>query len=321
MQGNFDVNMSIDSIEKQREFEQKNNHKDFKKKVEFNEKNYLNLKLANGQTKKTVRIRILNITPTSSTPFLVLKTHSLKVDRKISESGFKSFVCLKNHNENEVGECPLCKKSKELFELANRTSNEQEKKSLLKSAFSYQPKTTYILRVIDRDHEDEGVKFWRFNAHSDGSGCYDYLMQIYDERMKEHVEAGLGEYNVFDFNNGKDFVITVTKIPNTNKTSIQIVDAGLETPLSRDVEKAMGWINDTKVWSDMYSTKSADYLSVIADGKIPVRDKTTGKYIADEENKKNEAEIQNTAEKILEDFPSIGNNVKPQQFNDDNLPF
>jgi hypothetical protein len=54
-----------------------------------------------------------------------------------------------------------------------------EWKTLWKQAFKFQPKTAHIIRVIDRDHEDEGVKFWRFNEWDNGKGSYDELKRIY----------------------------------------------------------------------------------------------------------------------------------------------
>lgn len=270
----LNVKMSSNDIEAQRSELIKKAEKNVNK-VEFDAKNYLNLELKPGEKTKKIRVRILNITPQATTPFLVLKTHSLKVDKQISKSGFKSFICLEDKHLTKHDErgCPLCQETKKYFDKSNKCNNEAERKSLFKLGCQYQSKDTFIVRVIDREHEDEGVKFWRFNAHSDGSGCYDKLMAIYDERMKESIEQGQEPFNVFDLNNGKDFTITISATENSNKVTYDIIDAGFPSPLSKDVNKALEWINDTKTWGDIYSVKPYEYLNVIVNNGIPVYDK------------------------------------------------
>ena len=58
-----------------------------------------------------------------------------------------------------------------------------------------------------------------------------------------------------------------------------ITDSGNRKPLSKDIGKANEWLNDEKTWKDVYSLKSADYLALVADGKIPVYDKDLHKYV------------------------------------------
>lgn len=315
------TNVSIDAIEKQKKELLEKEKTQPIRKVEFNEKNYLNVRLKPGESVRKIKVRILPITPTASTPFLVLKTHSLKVDSAISKSGYKSFICLDDpHLEQDSlkPKCPLCAKADELFAESKKETNEVVRKTLFKSACSYKTKETFVVRVIDRDHEDEGVKFWRFNAHSDGTGCYDKLMDIYENRKQESIEAGDSEpYNVFDLNNGKDFIITLKLNPSTNKTSIEIGDAGRGTPLSDDYEKAMSWINDEKTWNDIYAAKSHEYIQIVANGEIPVYSKEEQKWIArPKDNKEDEENIQ-IATSVLNEKPQVVN----KEEEDDDLPF
>ena len=315
------TNVSIDAIEKQKKELLEKEKTQPIRKVEFNEKNYLNVRLKPGKSVRKIKVRILPITPTASTPFLVLKTHSLKVDSAISKSGYKSFICLDDpHLEQDSlkPKCPLCAKADELFAESKKETNEVVRKTLFKSACSYKTKETFVVRVIDRDHEDEGVKFWRFNAHSDGTGCYDKLMDIYENRKQESIEAGDSEpYNVFDLNNGKDFIITLKLNPSTNKTSIEIGDAGRGTPLSDDYEKAMSWINDEKTWNDIYAAKSHEYIQIVANGEIPVYSKEEQKWIArPKDNKEDEENIQ-IATSVLNEKPQVVN----KEEEDDDLPF
>ena len=332
----LNVNMSSNDIEAQRS-ELTRKVEKVVNKVEFDVKNYLNLELKSGETTKKVRIRILNITPTATTPFLVLKTHSLKVDKQISKSGFKSFICLedKHLSKHDDRGCPLCQEAKKYFEKSNNCNNEAERKSLFKLGCQYQSKDTFIVRVIDRDHEDEGVKFWRFNAHSDGSGCYDKLMAIYDERMKESIDAGQGPYNVFDLNKGKDFTITISSTEKSNKVTYDIIDAGFPSPLSKDVNKALEWINDTKTWGDIYSVKPYEYLNIIINNGIPVFDKEkkcfVNKYDSEIEfkNKVNEGKsAEEEALKVLNDSVTENkeekndiSNLLTEDSPSDDLPF
>ena len=313
------TNVSIDAIEKQKKEILEKEKKQSQQKVEFNEKNYLNVRLKPGETVKKIKIRILPITPTDSTPFLVLKTHSLKVDTAISKSGYKSFICLDDsHLKHEEGDhkCPLCAKAEELFASSKNETNEVIRKSIYKNACSYKTKETFVVRVIDRDHEDEGVKFWRFNAHKDGTGCYDKLMDIYENRKQEAIDNGEQPYNVFDLNNGKDFIITLKYNKQNNKTSIEIGDSGKETPLSTDYEKAMSWINDEKTWKDIYASKSYEYLQIVADGNIPVfnKEKQHWEYKKVEENNSKSDDV-NVAEVLNYEQPTT------TEDEDDDLPF
>lgn len=248
---------------------------------------YLNTKLDDGVNEKIVRIRILPVSSTDSNIFLRLKTHSLKVDHEIAKNGFKSFICL---NDEHVGStskyaCPLCNKAQELFDKAKEYREKGDTNlslTLFKQACSFKHKYTYIVRVIDRDHEDEGVKFWRFNENSKGEGCYDKLMAIYNTRREQKPDGTF--YNIFDLMEGRDIVLTIkrvfdTKGNDTGKSSINITDGNFSKPLSQNIEQANAWINDEKKWSDAYRIKDADYMAIVADGKIPVRNRETGKYV------------------------------------------
>lgn len=315
------TNVSIDAIEKQKKELLEKEKTQPTRKVEFDVKNYLNVRLKPGESVRKIKVRILPITPTASTPFLVLKTHSLKVDSAISKSGYKSFICLDDPHidqDSSKPKCPLCAKADELFAESKKETNEVVRKTLFKTACSYKTKETFVVRVIDRDHEDEGVKFWRFNAHSDGTGCYDKLMDIYENRKQESIEAGDDEpYNVFDLNNGKDFIITLKLNPSTNKTSIEIGDAGRGTPLSDDYDKAMSWINDEKTWNDIYAAKSHEYIQIVANGEIPVYNKEEGKWVARPKDNKDDEENIQIATSVLNEKPQI---IEKEE-EDDDLPF
>ena len=302
-------------------------------KVVFNEKNYLNTRLANGETTRTVKIRILPVKPGTNKIALPISIHSLKVDKQVAQSGFKTFLCLNDGNltEHDQRGCPICNKSKELFQMANELPKDDEhayekRKALCKEAFKYQPKTAYIVRVIERGKEDEGVKFWRFNHWDNGKGCKDQLENLYNLRKEEMEEAGVENFNIFDLHNGKDIVLTLTKSQKENshidKTEITITDAGICTPLSKDENQIEEWVNDPKDWKDMYACKDFKYLEIVSDGGIPVYSPEQGCYVAKDikELQDSQAELE-AAQEVLNGAPKVDDNSLTSEDNEDDLPF
>lgn len=118
-----------------------------------------------------------------------------------------------------------------------------------------------------------------------------------------------------------------------------MTDASLATPLSKDIEQANAWIRDPKTWKDAYSVKGYEYLEIIADGKIPVRDKISGTYIGKTEEefkskdeivtvKEVEAEVkkeirsaQQEAEAETPNIPTQTQKLEVNDTDDDELPF
>lgn len=338
------VNVDAKELEKQKEnLKKKNNDLQNTKKVTFDPKHYLNFGLKEDETTKTVKVRLLPISATDGSVFVDISTHALKVDREVAKSGFKSYLCLNDPKVGSEEECPICKRAQELFERgaqARKEGNETLAKSLFKCAVSLKKKKTFIARVIDREHEDEGVKFWRFNENSMGEGVYDKLMTLHKARMEEAAEEGEENYSIFDLYNGKDIIVTVTKtkIPDgfggmKDKIAYNITDSGNRKPLTKDVEKGNAWLNDGKTWKDVYSYKTADYLDIVLEGKVPVYSKDDGKYVEktvfDKETKKAEEEA--ATEILKEDYThssnnavgnvDLANNGGNEENSDDELPF
>lgn len=279
------INTSSDAIEQRQKVGQNTTQV---QKFQFDEKNYLSTRLKTGEKEKKIKVRILPISATNGDIFMSINIHSLKVDKQISQSGFKTFVCLNDSNlkEHDGRGCPLCNKSKELFDEANSMddSNPSLKKEVIKSAFSFQSKVAYIVRVIERGKENEGVKFWRFNHRTDHLGVYDKLMTLYNQRRDEAKQNGRDGYSIFDLMNGRDIEIKLTYVESTGKTTMDIIDSGFETPLSRDIEQANAWIQDTKTWRDIYAFKNYDYLEIVAEGGVPTYDTAQGKWVEKVDN-------------------------------------
>lgn len=331
--------------------EEKHEREDGYKKKVFDPKIYLNVKLAEEEKTREVTIRILPAAPNSKKISTDIHIHSMKVPEEVAKSGFKAFTCLNDSHveEHDSRGCPFCNmfeqykaEAMKLKDKDGNISNIPLWKSLWKEAYKYQPKIAHIVRVIDREHEDEGVKFWRFNEWDNGKGCYDYLKEIYktynesaakreykkefgklpskkeelDEFMKDENGKVKEFYNVFNLEDGHDIKLTLTKGENTkDRTEIKIMAEVDETPLTEDETLRTQWINDTKTWNDAYVVKNYDYLEVVMNGGIPVFDKTVGKFVSKETKEENADKAEQEA------VQEIRNGEAPQPETTDDLPF
>lgn len=87
----------------------------------FNEKNYLNTRLKKGENKKEIKIRLLpNPNEPGFSPFIKVHTHTLsKLPKEVSESGYKSYICLESANidhEQFGKKCPFCELRRTAYE-------------------------------------------------------------------------------------------------------------------------------------------------------------------------------------------------------------
>ena len=334
--GKFNGNVSGSAVEESMDKPQKI----AQKKNDFDAKNYLDTKLADGQNERTITVRILPVSNEDGNFRIAVKTHNLKVNRRIAQSGFKSFLCLDDPqvpNYNPSIRCPICEKSKYYFEEAKkcRETDKEKSKKLFMKACSLKNKVTYIVRVIERGKESEGVKFWRFNENTQGKGIYDSLIALYKQRKNDMAEEGIENYNIFDLDNGRDIVLNLTRTERSDGqegVAIQITDKSINKPLTNDIELGNAWINDVKKWYNAYTVKSPEYLSIIADDMIPYFDRTQEKFVPkteqdflDAEKRKNEANAAvEAASEILKERTMEQQSipqVTPSDDNDIDLPF
>ena len=308
---NFSVNIDAEAVKTQYEQEQKTFTP---KKTQFNEKNYLQARLSDKETSKTLTIRLLPFSPEGGSPFKKVFMHTVKVNKEVAPNGWKTFVC-PTHNKKDgeaMGDgCPFCETSAKAKELKSKALDESTKKRYGDIEFLNKVKEMWIVRCIERDHEEDGVKFWLFNSSKKKDGVYDKIMNLAKIRAEAAARKG-NDYSIFDLNNGLDLIITLTKTAD-NKTSIQIVDDGFPSPLTDDFDLGMKWIQDDKNWYDVYTVKSYDYMAIIAQGGIPVFNKELNKYVDKEEmNKiKEEAEKKRIEEELTEetkDYSAINDN-------------
>jgi hypothetical protein len=208
-------------------------------------KNYFNTFLPKGVNTATKQVRIL---PTSdgSTPFVEFHGHKVQVD-----GDWKTLPCLK-HEKGEP--CPFC----EARDLLLATGKDSDKEFAKK----YNARKMYVVKVIDRENEADGVKFWRFNHSYSKDGVYDKFMGILNAIKKDVTNA----------DTGRDLLLTINR--NANGVPIVSAIATLDpSPLTEnEVEKAE-WLADSRTWRDVYAERNYEYLAIIVNGGVPTWDK------------------------------------------------
>ena len=285
----INVNINVEDVLLQKERETVK-----KTVVTFNEKNYLQARLAPNESTKKIRIRLLPFSAEEAIPFHKIHMHQVRVNKEVSASGWKKFPC---PVKNKMGQaCPFCETAEGAKKMKFAATTEQEKKNYYEVEKDNSARDMWVVRCIERGHEEDGVKFWLFNSSKKNDGVYDKIYNIFEDRFNSAKERGK-YHNIFDLNEGSDLILTLTR-DSMGKTVINITDDYEKTPLSENDEQALNWINDTKQWSDVYATKSYDYMSVIVQGGIPYFDKNQNKYVDKNEflNHKQEMQNENTVE-------------------------
>ena len=234
------------------------------------------------------RLRILP-TKDGSSPFKEVWYHEIQVDGKWQ----KFYDPGKNDNERS----PL----NEVYEELRSTGKESDKEL----AKQYLSRKFYIVKVVDRDAEDEGVKFWRFKHNYKNEGILDKIIPIW--RAKGDIT---------DPDNGRDIILELTKAKTpkgATYTVIQTVMYDDPSPVHTDSELAKEWIEDELTWEDVYSKKPVEYLEAIARGETPRWDSEKGGYVYGDSSE-GEMSIGGSSEKSYSD-PQM--NDEP----DEDLPF
>ena len=217
-------------------------------------KKYFACILGDNQSSGQRRVRILP-TPDGSSPFVEVWYHEIQVGGKWQ----KFYDPGKNDNERS----PL----NEVYEELMSTGKESDKE-LVKQ---YKSRKFYIVKVIDRDAEDEGVKFWRFKHNYKNEGILDKIIPIWRQKG-----------DITDSQKGRDLIIELTKSKTgagkayTNVSTIMYDDP---CALHENADTMKTWLEDELTWEDVYSKKPVEYLEAIARGEVPRWDSDQGKYI------------------------------------------
>lgn len=221
-------------------------------------KRYFAAILPKNENQGQRRIRILP-TNDGTSPFKEVWFHEVQVN-----GTYNKFY---DPDKNEGERSPLT----EVYEELMKTGKESDKEL----AKQYKARKFYIVKVIDRDNEADGVKFWRFKHNYKQDGVLDKIIPIW--RAKGDLT---------DPENGRDLIIQLvkSKTPKGKEyTTIQTVMYDDPSPLSADSELMEKWKNDKTVWSDVYSKKPVEYLEAIARGEVPRWDSEAKKYVYGEE--------------------------------------
>ena len=244
----------LDAILAQYEQSQKSGSNTNKMSQDERMKKYFAALLKDNEKQGQKRLRILPTTDGSS-PFKEVWFHEIQVDGKWQ----KFYDPGKNDNERS----PLS----EVYEELMATGRDADKEL----AKQYKPRKFYIVKLIDRDNEADGVKFWRFKHNYKNEGILDKLIPIF--RAKGDVT---------DSQKGRDIILEMTKAKTpkgATYTVIQTIMYDDPAPLHENKETAEGWLNDELTWADVYSKKPVEYLEAIAKGETPRWDSEKGGYV------------------------------------------
>tara|TARA_B100001121_G_C18675519_1_gene616076 strand:+ start:133 stop:1089 length:957 start_codon:yes stop_codon:yes gene_type:complete len=236
------------------------------KQKEYKLENYFSTWIPKTENSAEKQIRILPIDGQSKF-WVEFYGHKAQVD-----GAWKTFPCL---DEEENKDCPFCQTRTGLLEQAKTAldagdkATHDAKKELAKK---YSKKKMYILKVIERGKEDEGVKFWRFNHAYDKGGTLDKIMNA----------IKVVKHDVTDPETGRDLIINISR----NQMKIPVVQSvtyPLEsTKLSEDENQANEWLSDDRTWRDVYSLRNYDYLEIVVRGYTPVWSKEQERFVAKE---------------------------------------
>ena len=217
-------------------------------------KKYFAALLKDNEKQGQRKIRILPTTDGSS-PFKEVWFHEVQVDGKWQ----KFYDPAKNDNERS----PL----NEVYEELMSTGRDADKEL----AKQYKARKFYIVKVIDRDNEQDGVKFWRFKHNYKQEGILDKIIPIWKAKG-----------DITDPDNGRDLILELTKA-KTGKgatyTVIQTVMYDDPCVISEDTDQMSEWVADPMTWEDVYSKKPVEYLEALARGETPRWDSEKGGYV------------------------------------------
>lgn len=253
-----------------------------KGKTTFDLKNYFTTYLPDGINTAIKRVRILPVSDGS--PFIAVHVHSIQVEGKN-----RKFTCLAHENDEP---CPFCEAREELL-----ATGEESDKELAKN---YRPRLMYIVKVIDRENEEDGPKFWRFPSNFKKEGILDKIM----------ANIRMLDVDVTDAETGWDLALNIERVKSPrggDYPSVTSILAPKTGPLSSNPEQATAWAEDGKVWQDVYSMKPYEYLAIVVKGGAPMWDKVKEKYV--DKNDLETGASGNVSDE-LESELSIGGNQK-----------
>jgi len=247
-------------------------------------KKYFTTVLPKGSKGEERRIRILP-TKDGSSPFVEVKFHEVQVDGK----------WVKLYDPAQEGlRSPL----NEVHDALMQTGVEQDREA----ARNYRSRKFYIVKVIDRDHEDDGVKFWRFKHNIKQEGVLDKIFPIFRNKG-----------DITDSEKGRDLILNLTLTKSGTGKEYTVINSVIPddaSPLNVNPDVSKQWLEDELVWSDVYSKKGEDYLEMVAKGETPRWDVDAKKWVSN-----------STAEETIGSPKSTVVDPQEDDAADDDLPF
>lgn len=222
-------------------------------------KRYFTTYLPKGTKSGQKRVRILP-TPDGSSPFKEVWYHEVQIDGK--------WTKLYDPGKNDGERSPLT----EVYEELISTGKESDKEL----ARQYRPRKFYIVKLVDRDNEDHGPKFWRFKDNYKQEGILDKIIPIWKAKG-----------DITDANEGRDLIIELSKaktpkgIEYTVVQTVMYDDPGV---IHEDQAQMKEWMEDELTWQDVYAQKPVEYLEAISRGETPVWDTELKKYVYGEDS-------------------------------------
>ena len=217
-------------------------------------KRYFTTYLPKGTKSGQKRVRILP-TPDGSSPFKEVWYHEVQVDGK--------WTKLYDPGKNDGERSPLT----EVYEELISTGKESDKDL----ARQYRPRKFYIVKLIDRDNEDHGPKFWRFKDNYKQEGILDKIIPIWKAKG-----------DVTDANEGRDLMVELSKAKTPKGieyTVVQTVMYDDPCAIHTDESQMKEWMTNELTWQDVYAQKPVEYLEAISRGETPVWSSDLKKYV------------------------------------------
>lgn len=269
---------------------------------EENLKNYFTTWIPDNIKQKFKQFRIIPSVD-GSTVFKEVKGHSIEVDKK-----WPKFLCPK---ATDGLPCPFCELRESLQASFKATGNEADKELAKK----YNQKEMFVVKVIDREKEDEGTKFFRFNRDYTNQGVYDKIMAIMLKKQSD----------VSDAKTGRDLTLDIQR-DQKGRPAVNSVMGEDVSPIHADETLAKSWVEDGRTWRDVYKVKPYEYLELIINGEVPYWDKDKSIYVAKSslDTSNDTSESKDTSELVMSKQVELGAitqaNAMPEDDGDD-LPF
>ena len=182
------VNVNSESVIAQKvekeEAIKKAQEKKVKFNVEFDEKHYLNTRLSKGEDKREIVVRLLPFSERETSPFKKVYVHSVKITNEKGEKQWKKFMCPEKMGKSDG--CPFCETAARARQLRFDSTDELKKAQYKDQEFMNSVKEYWLVRCIERGHEEDGVKFTADVYTTDGKTLHFNRKGIYNRYVNKH---------------------------------------------------------------------------------------------------------------------------------------